>query len=132
MKFIHVSAAALIDTDGRVLVASRPEGTFMPGFWEFPGGKIEPGETPEEALRREIKEELGIEISCIWPFTFISEKREDHHVVVLLYICREWEGIPEPKIGQQLKWVRIKELNKLENMLPSNKPLVTALRDNIS
>ena len=129
MKFIYVSAAALIDVDNRVLIASRPEGTFMPGFWEFPGGKLEAGETPEQALKREIKEELGVELSCFWPFTFISEKREDHHVIVLLYTCREWKGIPEPKINQKLKWVRAKELPKVENMLPSNKPLVMALRD---
>jgi len=101
----------------------------MPGYWEFPGGKIEKGETPEEALRREIKEELGVELGCFWPFTFISEKRPEHHLVAFLYLCREWDGIVSALHHQELKWLRPLDLPKVENMLPSNKPLISMLRD---
>ncbi len=132
MNLIQVSAAVMIDEDGRILLGKRPEGTFMAGYWEFPGGKIEPDETPEGALQREIEEELGVELGCFWPFTFLSETREEHHVVVLVFICREWEGIIKAKNHQELKWVRVNELDKVENMLPSNKPLITALRDYLS
>lgn len=131
-NLLLVSAAALIDFDGRVLIAKRPAGTFMPGYWEFPGGKIEQGESPEQALHREIMEELGVKLGCFWPFTFISEKRAEHHVLVFLYLCREWAGIPVGMEGQELKWVRPLELPKIENMLPSNQPLVTFLRDHLT
>ena len=112
MKTVLVSAVALVDADGRVLIAQRPEGKAMAGLWEFPGGKIEPGETPEVALVRELKEELGIETwdSCLAPLTFASHSYDDFHLLMPLFICRKWQGIVAPKEGQKLKWVYAKYL----------------------
>ena len=130
MKTILVSAIALIDSDGRVLLAQRPKGRSMAGLWEFPGGKIEVGETPEAALAREIKEELGIEICepCTYPLTFVSHTYEDFHLLMLLYTCRKWEGIPAPLEGQSLCWKTPKEMQDLP-MPPADIPLLAALRD---
>ena len=107
MKTILVSAVALIDPDGRVLLAQRPEGKSMAGLWEFPGGKVEAGETPEAALIRELEEELGINTwqSCLAPLTFASHAYEDFHLLMPLFACRKWQGIPQPQEGQSLKWV---------------------------
>lgn len=127
---LHASAVALVDRDKRILIAKRPEGKFMPGFWEFPGGKLEAGETPEAALKRELVEELGLTLGCTAPLTFISEAREDHHVIVYVYICREWKGIPEKKVHAELAWARVGKLKEY-NLLPSNIPLITTLRDTI-
>jgi 8-oxo-dGTP diphosphatase len=121
-------AGALVDKDGRVLIAERPEGKIMPGYWEFPGGKIEKGETPEAALRRELREEVGIELGCMAPLSFISEARKEYHVVVMLYVCREWEGIPQGMEGQAIQWVRPLDLMK-HKLLPSNVALVPIIRD---
>ena len=112
MKTVLVSAVALIDIDGRVLIAQRPEGKSMAGLWEFPGGKVEAGETPELALMRELEEELGIETweSCLAPLTFASHTYDDFHLLMPLFACRKWKGTPHGKEGQNLKWVRVNEL----------------------
>ena len=130
MKTVLVSAVALVDADGRVLIAQRPEGKAMAGLWEFPGGKIEPGETPEVALVRELKEELGIETwdSCLAPLTFASHSYEDFHLLMPLFICRKWQGIVAPKEGQKLKWVYAKELRDYP-MPDADIPLIPILRD---
>ncbi len=128
LPIIYAVAAALVDRDGRVLIAQRPEGKIMPGYWEFPGGKIEKGETPEAALKREIKEEIGVKMGCMAPLSFISETRDTYHVVVMLYVCREWEGIAQGLENQQLAWVRPMALPQY-NLLPSNAPLVPIVRD---
>ena len=130
MKTVLVSAVALVDADGRVLIAQRPEGKAMAGLWEFPGGKIEPGETPEVALVRELKEELGIETwdSCLAPLTFASHSYEDFHLLMPLFICRKWQGIVAPKEGQKLKWVYAKELRGYP-MPAADIPLIPILRD---
>lgn len=127
---VLVAAVALIDPDGRVLVAQRPAGKSMAGLWEFPGGKIEPAETPEDALIRELREELSINVSesCLAPFTFASHAYEDFHLMMPLYLCRRWEGIVRGREGQVLKWVRPEKLMALE-MPPADKPLVAMLRD---
>ncbi|WP_118138085.1 (deoxy)nucleoside triphosphate pyrophosphohydrolase [Oceanicella sp. SM1341] len=108
MKSVLVSACALVDPDGRVLLAQRPEGKSMAGLWEFPGGKVEPGETPEAALIRELHEELGIETwaSCLAPLTFASHAYADFHLLMPLFICRKWQGIATPQEGQAIRWVR--------------------------
>lgn len=108
MKIILVAAVALIDADGRVLLAQRPEGKSLAGLWEFPGGKVEPGETPETALIRELHEELGIDTwqSCLAPLTFASHSYEDFHLLMPLYACRRWQGVPIPREGQVLAWSR--------------------------
>ncbi len=124
------AAVALIDPDKRVLIAKRPEGKIMAGYWEFPGGKLHAGETPEAALKREVEEEIGITLGCFAPLGFISEAREAEHVLVLLYLCREWQGIPQPKEGQELAWVRPLKLKEY-NILPGNIPLIPILRDQI-
>lgn len=130
MKTLLVSAVALIDPDGRVLLAQRPEGKSMAGLWEFPGGKVEAGETPEVALIRELQEELGIDTweSCLAPLTFASHSYEDFHLLMPLFACRKWKGTPQPREGQTLKWVRA---NKLRNypMPPADVPLIPILRD---
>ncbi len=130
MKIVLVSAVALIDRDGRVLVAERPEGKSMAGLWEFPGGKVEPGESPEAALIRELREELGIETwrSCLAPLTFASHSYEDFHLLMPLFACRKWEGVVTAREGQRLKWARAAELRDLP-MPPADVPLVAALRD---
>ena len=130
MKIVHVSAAALIDVDGRILLTQRPEGKSMAGLWEFPGGKIEAGETPEQALIRELEEELGINTwaSCLAPLTFASHSYEDFHLVMPLFACRKWEGIPFGKEGQNLKWVRPNQLRDYP-MPPADEPIIPILRD---
>ncbi|MEQ8898540.1 MAG: 8-oxo-dGTP diphosphatase MutT [Roseovarius sp.] len=130
MKTILVSAVALIDTDGRVLLAQRPEGKSMAGLWEFPGGKIEPGETPEAALIRELHEELSIETwqSCLAPLTFASHTYEEFHLLMPLFACRKWEGTPRGREGQTLKWARVNELRNYP-MPPADIPLIAMLRD---
>ena len=125
-----VPALALVDADGRVLLAQRPPGKAMAGLWEFPGGKIEPGETPEAALIREIDEELGINTkqSCLAPVSFASHDYEAFHLVLLLYICRRWQGRPEPREGGELAWVRPSKLRKYD-MPPANTEFVAVLQD---
>ena len=127
---LFVAACALIDADGRVLIAQRPEGKTMAGLWEFPGGKAEDGESPEAALTRELKEELGIDVSgaCLAPLTFASHAYDDFHLVMLLYACRRWQGTPAGREGQQLKWVRPRELDAYP-MPPADTPLIPALID---
>ena len=130
MKTVLVSAVALIDRDSRVLLAQRPEDKSMAGLWEFPGGKIEPGETPEAALVRELNEELGIDTweSCLAPLTFASHSYEDFHLLMPLFACRKWEGVPQSREGQALKWVRASELRNFP-MPPADIPLISILRD---
>ncbi len=130
MKLVLVSAVALIDTDGRVLLARRPEGKSMAGLWEFPGGKVEPGESPEEALIRELREELGIETwhSCLAPLSFASHAYDDFHLLMPLFACRKWQGMVRPLEGQVLKWVRVGDLGAYP-MPPADKPLLPVLRD---
>ena len=130
MKVILVSAAALIDRDGRVLITQRPKGKSMEGLWEFPGGKIEFGETPEDALVRELHEELGIETwsSCLAPLTFASHGYSDFHLLMPLFACRKWDGTPKPNEGQILKWVHVKSLKDFP-MPPADIPLIAVLRD---
>ena len=130
MKVVLVSAVALIDVDGRVLIAQRPAGKPMEGLWEFPGGKLEPGETPEAALIRELDEELGIETwqSCLAPLTFASHSYETFHLLMPLFACRKWQGTLAPKEGQTLKWVRANELRN-HPMPAADVPLIPVLRD---
>jgi len=125
-----VAAVALIDQDGRVLLAERPAGKHLAGTWEFPGGKVQPGETPEGALIRELQEELGIDVdaACLAPFTFASHDYETFHLLMPLYLCRKWKGIVTPREGQRLKWVRPAQFADYP-MPPADKPLVTMLRD---
>lgn len=130
MKSVLVSAVALIDVDGRVLLAQRPEGKSMAGLWEFPGGKVEEGETPEEALIRELQEELGIDTwaSCLAPLTFASHRYDDFHLLMPLFACRKWDGTPQSREGQALKWVRANELRNYP-MPEADIPLIPILRD---
>ena len=130
MKMVLVSAVALIDVDGRILLAQRPAGKSMAGLWEFPGGKVEPGETPEHALVRELQEELGIDTwsSCLSPLCFASHSYEDFHLLMPLFACRKWEGIPSPREGQTLKWVHAQDLRDYP-MPPADIPLIPILRD---
>ena len=130
MKTVLVSAVALIDRDGRVLLAQRPEGKSMAGLWEFPGGKVEGSETPEAALVRELQEELGIETwnSCLAPLTFASHTYDDFHLLMPLFACRKWNGIVQPKEGQTLKWVYPKDFSNYP-MPPADIPLIPILRD---
>ena len=130
MKTILVSAVALIDTDGRVLLAQRPEGKSLAGLWEFPGGKVEPGETPEAALIRELHEELGIDThaSCLAPLTFASHSYPDFHLLMPLFACRKWQGIPQGREGQRLAWVKPAALRDYP-MPPADLPLIPILRD---
>ena len=130
MKRLLVSAVALIDADGRVLMAKRPEGKSLAGLWEFPGGKVEEGERLEDALIRELKEELGIDVehSCLAPLSFASHTYEDFHLLMPLYVCRRWKGLPQPLEGQELKWVRAADLRALP-MPPADLPLIPHLED---
>lgn len=130
MKTLLVSAVALIDVDGRVLLAQRPEGKSMAGLWEFPGGKVEQGETPEAALIRELHEELGIETwqSCLAPLTFASHSYDDFHLLMPLFACRKWQGQVHPQEGQALKWVAARDLKNYQ-MPPADVPLIPILRD---
>ncbi len=130
MRIVLVAAVALIDKDGRVLLAQRPEGKSLAGLWEFPGGKVEPGESPETALIRELHEELGIETwsSCLAPLTFASHAYADFHLLMPLFACRRWQGIPHPREGQKLAWARAGELGDYP-MPPADIPLIPVLRD---
>lgn len=130
MKTVLVSAVALIDVEGRILLTQRPEGKPMAGLWEFPGGKVEPGETPEHALIRELQEELGIDTweSCLAPLTFASHSYESFHLLMPLYACRKWDGFPQGREGQILKWARVNELRDYP-MPPADIPLIPILRD---
>ena len=127
---VLVAAVALIDADNRVLIAQRPEGKAMAGLWEFPGGKVEDGETPEAALIRELEEELSIRVTepCLAPFTFASHSYEAFHLLMPLYLCRRWEGLVIPREGQATKWVRAKALRDYP-MPPADEPLVSMLLD---
>jgi|SRR5215469_5478826 len=127
---VVVAAVVLVDSDGRVLLAQRPEGKAMAGLWEFPGGKVDPGETPENALIRELREELGIDVaaSCLAPFTFASHAYPEFHLLMPLYVCRKWSGIPIAREGQRLTWVRPARLADYP-MPPADKPLIAMLRD---
>jgi 8-oxo-dGTP diphosphatase len=130
MRSVHVVAAALIDADDRVLVAQRLPGGSLAGLWEFPGGKIEPGETPEAALVRELDEELGVGVAAtaLVPVTFVSHAYPDFHLLMLLYLCRDWQGIPVGQQGQPLRWEAASALDSLP-MPPADVPLVAVLRD---
>ncbi|HEV7437047.1 MAG TPA: 8-oxo-dGTP diphosphatase MutT [Pseudorhizobium sp.] len=125
-----VAACALIDADGRILLAQRPEGKSLAGLWEFPGGKVEPGETPEETLIRELEEELGIftKVPCLAPLTFASHNYDAFHLLMPLFICRRYEGIPMGREGQAIKWVRPRDLRSYP-MPPADEPLIPILQD---
>lgn len=127
-SLLIVVAVALVDRDGRLLVQQRPEGLSMAGLWEFPGGKLEPGETPEQALIRELGEELAIDVdhACLAPACFASEPLGDKHLLLLLYICRKWRGTPVAQHASALRWVRPVELHALD-MPPADKPLIGLL-----
>ena len=128
MKLLLVAAVALIDADGRVLIAQRPEGKQLAGLWEFPGGKVEAGERPEETLIRELHEELGIAVqeACLAPLTFASHAYESFHLLMPLYACRRWDGFVQPREGQALKWVRPRDLASYP-MPPADEPLIPFL-----
>jgi 8-oxo-dGTP diphosphatase len=127
-KLVLVAACALLDSDGRVLIAQRPAGKPMAGLWEFPGGKVEAGERPEETLIRELREELGITVNeaCLAPLTFASHRYADFHLLMPLYVCRRWDGIVRPLEGQALTWVRANRLREYA-MPPADEPLVAHL-----
>ncbi|HEY7457806.1 MAG TPA: 8-oxo-dGTP diphosphatase MutT [Xanthobacteraceae bacterium] len=128
MRLVLVAACALVDVDGRVLLTRRPEGKTLAGLWEFPGGKVEAGELPEQTLIRELKEELGIEVSnaCLAPLTFASHAYADFHLLMPLWICRRWEGIVTAQEGQQIVWVRPQRLREYP-MPPADEPLIPHL-----
>jgi 8-oxo-dGTP diphosphatase len=130
LPLVLVVACALVDTDRRVLLSQRPEGKTLAGLWEFPGGKVDPGETPEQALVRELEEELGIEtkIACLAPLTFASHTYETFHLLMPLYVCRRFWGTPIPREGQKLKWVRPREMRSYP-MPPADEPLIAHLID---
>lgn len=134
LRLVLVAACALLDADGRVLIAQRPAGKSMAGLWEFPGGKMEPGERPEQTIIREMNEELGVTIGekCLIPFTFASYSYPDFHLLMPLFVCRRWDGIPQPHENQAIAWVKPKDL--LLNpgrypMPPADTPLLPMLRD---
>lgn len=130
MTMLLVAACALVDTDGRVLIAQRPEGKSMAGLWEFPGGKVEPGETPEATVIRELSEELGIDVTeaCLAPLTFASHAYDDFHLLMPLYVCRRWEGTVSPREGQTIAWATPVRLRDYE-MPPADIPLISHLID---
>ncbi len=130
MKLLLVVAAALLDSDGRVLVTQRPPGKALAGLWEFPGGKIEAGESPEQALIRELREELGITVSeaCLAPLTFASHAYAEQHLLMPLYVCRRWDGFARACEGQPLRWLKPRDLRSLP-MPPADEPLIPALID---
>ena len=130
MKLLLVVAAALVDADNRVLLAQRPKGKPLEGLWEFPGGKVDAGERPEDALIRELGEELGIAVraACLAPLTFASHAYDDFHLLMPLYVCRRWEGLVRPLDGQNLKWVRAKD-RRAYPMPPADAPLIPHLED---
>ncbi len=130
VPIVLVSAVALVDIEDRVLIAKRPEGKSMAGLWEFPGGKVDAGETPEAALIRELHEELGIDTveSCLAPIGFASHGYDDFHLLMPLFVCRKWQGDPEPREGQELAWVRPNRLRDYP-MPPADVPLVAQLQD---
>lgn len=132
-RLLLVVAAALVDADGRILLAQRPQGKQLAGLWEFPGGKVDSGERPENALIRELREELGIEVKepCLAPLTFASHAYEDFHLLMPLYVCRRWQGIVTAKEGQALKWVAARRLRDYP-MPPADEPLIPALIDLMS
>jgi len=129
-KILLVAACALLDADGRILLAQRPEGKSLAGLWEFPGGKVEPGETPEETLIRELDEELGIQTkeACLAPLTFASHTYETFHLLMPLYVCRRFEGIPHGREGQAIKWVKPNALRDYP-MPPADEPLIPIIQD---
>jgi 8-oxo-dGTP diphosphatase len=128
VKLVLVAACALVDADGRVLLAQRPAGKTMAGLWEFPGGKVEAGERPEDSLIRELKEELGIVVkeACLAPLTFASHAYPDFHLLMPLFVCRRWDGTVTPREGQRLAWVRPNRLRDYP-MPPADEPLVAHL-----
>jgi 8-oxo-dGTP diphosphatase len=130
VTLVLVAACALVDADGRVLVTQRPPAKEMAGLWEFPGGKVEPGETPEATLVRELREELGIDArsACLAPLTFASHAYDSFHLLMPLYVCRTWDGIVRPLEGQALKWLRPRDLRGLA-MPPADAPLIAPLID---
>lgn len=130
LKLVLVVAAALVDADNRVLIARRPAGKAMAGLWEFPGGKVDPGERPEEALVRELREELGVEtrMACLAPLTFASHAYDDFHLLMPLYVIRRWQGVATPREGQELAWVRANRLRDYP-MPPADEPLIAPLID---
>jgi 8-oxo-dGTP diphosphatase len=127
-RLLLVVACALVDPDNRILIAQRPEGKALAGLWEFPGGKVDAGETPEDALIRELREELGVETktACLAPLTFASHTYDDFHLLMPLYVCRRWTGFPRSLEGQALKWVRAKQLRDYP-MPPADEPLIAPL-----
>ena len=132
MKLVLVAACALVDADGRVLISERPAGKALAGLWEFPGGKVEPGERPEETLIRELAEELGIQVkeACLAPLTFASHTYPDFQLLMPLWICRRWEGLAQGREGQRLAWVRPQKLRDYP-MPPADEPLIPMLVDTI-
>ncbi len=128
VKLVLVAACALLDTDGRILIAQRPQGRSMAGLWEFPGGKVEAGETPEQTLIRELEEELGIIVkeACLAPLTFASHAYPDFHLLMPLYVCRRWDGVVRPRESQKLIWVRPNKLRDYP-MPPADIPLIPHL-----
>jgi 8-oxo-dGTP diphosphatase len=129
-SLLLVAACALIDADKRVLIAKRPEGKPMAGLWEFPGGKVEEGETPEDTIIRELYEELAVKVTkpCLAPLSFTSHDYREFHILMPLFVCRRWEGEPIPRLAQQLKWVRANRLRDFP-MPPADKPLISHLAD---
>ena len=127
-RLLLVVACALLDADNRILIAQRPEGKSLAGLWEFPGGKVDEGESPEEALIRELREELGVETktACLAPLTFASHAYPDFHLLMPLYVCRRWSGLPQAREGQALRWVRAKALRDYP-MPPADEPLIAPL-----
>jgi 8-oxo-dGTP diphosphatase len=129
-RLLLVAACALVDVDHRVLLSRRPEGKPMAGLWEFPGGKVSEGETPEACVIRELQEELGLDVTanCLAPLTFASHGYDDFHLLMPLFVCRVWEGLPRPREGQAIKWLRPRDMGGYP-MPPADRPLVAFLRD---